>query len=471
MNIKDIELLVAKGETQTVEFKKSTAQLHAAAETICAFLNTSGGVVLIGVKNDGIIVGQDVTDSTRQEIARELSKIEPMPLIDVDYVCLEKNKYVIVLQSVTGKCVPYVYDGRSFYRNQTTTLRMPQQRYEQLLIEREPLSYSWESLPAHGYTIKDLDHEEIRRTVLQAIEANRVPIDALNESLESILSRFKLLKGNQLTHAAVVLFAKEVMPPYPQCMIKMARFRGTTKLVDFVDNQRVYGNAFKVLSAASDFIIKHLPIASFFNQSSWERIDKPALPVLAVREAVINAICHRDYSDLSSSISLGIYDDRLEIWNNGSLSSKLSLEDLKKVHDSHPRNRLISKIFYDRKLSEGWGTGTTKMTALCLQQSLPEPLFSEYSGGFSVAFQFKEMVGSSKSGVSSDITCHLTSRQKAILKALAFSEEMTTHEIIQQLKHPPALRTLRDDLAYLKQVNLVGIKGHAKTARWFLIKP
>jgi ATP-dependent DNA helicase RecG len=470
MDANYIQSLVKQGETQTIEFKKSTAQLHAAFETVCAFLNTFGGSVLIGVTNEGKIIGQEVTDNTRQEIARELSKIEPKPSVEVIYSHLEANKYVIVIQANLNHYLPYVYDSRPFYRNQTTTIRMLQPHYEQLLAEREQLNYSWESVLSKIYTMESLDYEEIRKTIVQAVEANRVPIDALNENTEQILIRLKLLKGKNLTNAAIVLFAKETMPDYPQCMIKMARFKGTDKNAEFIDNQRIYRNAFKIMSAANDFIIRHLPIASFFDKAMWERIDKPALPVLAVREAVINAICHRDYSELSASVSLAIYDDRLEIWNNGSLSPKLKIEDLKKVHESHPRNRLIAKIFYDRKLIEGWGTGTTKMKSLCEDQGLSEPIFLEYSNGFSVVFNFKEPMGASKPIETNGTLDMLTPRQKAIFKILASSEEKTVREIAQQLDQSPALRTVGDDLAYLKKLGMVGIRGRAKTARWFFIK-
>lgn len=102
-------------------------------------------------------------------------------------------------------------------------------------------------------------------------------------------------------------------------MLKMGRFIGTSITGDFIDNQQVYGNIFKILSEADYFMRRHLPIASFFQTNQFERMDKPSLPVLAVREAMINAVCHRDYSICSASMSLAIFDDRLEIWNNRNL--------------------------------------------------------------------------------------------------------------------------------------------------------
>lgn len=153
--------------------------------------------------------------------------------------------------------------------------------------------------------------------------------------------------------------------------------------VYYIDNQQITGNAFDILSAADSFLRRHLPIASFFQSNQFKRIDKPALPVLAVREALINAICHREYIDQSTDISLALFDDRLEIWNSGSLPSALKLIDLKKQHSSFPRNKLISKIFYARGLIESWGTGTNKMIELCKKEKVPLPIFREQSKGFS----------------------------------------------------------------------------------------
>ena len=157
--IEELKQIIAKKESQTLEFKTSTATLHAAFEAICAFLNGSGGQVLIGVNDKGSILGQDVSDSTQQAIAKEMSRLEPAPMghIDVEYVAALNNKQVIVFHVEEGSHPPYVYDGRAFYRNQATTMRMTQDRYEQLIVERGQFTHAWEELPAKDYGIELLD--------------------------------------------------------------------------------------------------------------------------------------------------------------------------------------------------------------------------------------------------------------------------------------------------------------------------
>lgn len=110
---------------------------------------------------------------------------------------------------------------------------------------------------------------------------------------------------------------------------------------------------------------------------------------LALREALVNAISHRDYANHSATISLSIYDDRLELWNNGVLPPQLSLAALRKRHESYPRNKTTATIFYEQGWVEGWGTGTTRMIGYCQKNDTPEPEFEEYSGGFVVIFRLR----------------------------------------------------------------------------------
>lgn len=469
MNLRQLKALIAQGESETLEFKTSTAQLKPACEALCGFLNAKGGMVLIGIGNKGQIIGQHVADSTHQEIANELRKIEPAARIAVEYVKVG-DKQVIMLQAPAGKHIPYAYDGRAFERTLNSKGRMTQHHYEQLLIQRGQLNHSWEEFIANGYGVDDLDHQEIYRTVQEGIRVNRLLPEAGKDNIEEILTRFQLLKDGALKNAAVVLFAKQLFPDYAQCMLKMARFKGTTKTIGFIDNQQVYGNTFVLLSHADHFLQRHLPIASFFEPTQFERIDKPILPVLAVREAMVNAVSHCDYSDRLASMSLAIYDDRLEIWNNGTLPPGLKLSDLKKSHESKPRNKLIASVLYCRKFFEKWGSGTLKMFDLCREDGVPEPEFQEYSGGFSVTFRFKEPIGSSIKVLPTEIKLDITPRQKQILTILSQHEKMPLRDIRGFLENPPADRTIGDDLAQLKESGLVDSEGVGRGARWFVLR-
>ncbi len=474
MNLEQLKLLAEQRETKAIELKSSTASLRGAFESVCAFLNGEGGTVLIGVKDHGKLVGQEISDATRLDIAREIKRIEPSGSIHVDYVELKKEKFVIVIQVPAGEHAPYVYDGRPFERHESGTDKMSRHRYEQLLINRNQFDHAWEEATAVGYTLDDLDHEEIYKTIADGIRESRIPASAQREDVTTILERLSLLKEGELKRAAVVLYANQDSLKLVQCMIKMARFQGIDKLGNFIDNQQIYGNAFRILEEADAFLRRHLPIASFFKSDQFKRIDKPALPVLAVREALINAICHRDYADLTTDIALAIYDDRLEIWNSGSLLKKLTVDDLKQFHQSVLRNKLIANVFYVRGLIEKWGTGTNKMISLCKQDDIPEPKFNEEFGGLSVAFDFKEPIGAILIMTEAEGASRADLRQKLILNFMRKETKATIQQIHDCLtgKFPamPARKTIIRDLNHLKSLGLLDSKGEKKGVVWLLKK-
>ena len=464
MNIDQLNELVKQGESQRLEFKKSTTQLKSAFETVCAFLNGKGGGALFGVKDNAQLLGQNVTDHTKQELANEIKKIEPYAQIAVHYIPINNDNQIIMIDIQPGKHAPYVYDGRAYERNQSTTEKMTQHRYEQLIIQRGQLNHSWEAQEAHDYCIDDLDHDEIRKTIKEGVDQNRIAIEVLTYDIEHILHKLELIKNGQLTNAAVVLFAKNITNEYSQCAIKLARFKGRDKRGAFIDSQWVKGNAFEIITAAHDFTSRHLPIAGYFEPDNWQRIDQPAIPSLALREALINAISHRDYMIYNTTITLAIYDDRLELWSAGELPSQLKLENLKTPHGSFPRNKNIATVFYKRGWIESWGTGIIRMVGYCNKNKTPEPDFEQYSGGFSTVFRFKEPMHSL---VDTSLLHQLTQRQKEIIAILSKEKTMTAAAIKEQLREPLSERTLRYELANLKEKGVVSSRVVTKNTIWF----
>lgn len=465
MNLRQLQALAKQGESETLEFKKSTALLRAIFETICAFLNGKGGTILIGINDKGELIGQDVSDNTRQEIAKELHKIEPPVHLETHYVSLDKNKTVIAIQVIANAHAPYIYDGRAFQRHQSTTSKMPQHRYEQLLVARGQLNYSWENMIAEGYKITDLDREEIFKTVTGGISENRIPASAQRDNIKAILKRLELIEGDQLKNAAVALYVKSKSLRFMHCMIKMARFKGTDHLGEFIDNQQIKANCFALLEAADSFIKRNFTIASTFKPDQFKRIDTPTLPVMAVREALINAICHRDYGKQGTDISMAMFDDRLEIWNSGLPPAPLKIKDLKRRHKSVLRNELIANAFYVRGFIEKWGTGINKIMDLCKADGVPQPQFEELTGGLLITFRFRSPIGPSKIENKSD----LTDRQKEILTLLKQSS-LNGAQMLNKLKGLPAIRTVQVDLTQLEKLGLIKREGKARATAWKLIK-
>jgi len=346
---------------------------------------------------------------------------------------------------------------------------MTQHHYEQLIVKRGQLNHTWDEQLAIGYKIVDLDHEEIRRTIESGIREYRIAAEVRNYSIEQMLRHLELLYGGQVTNAAVVLYAKKIKAPYSHCLIRMTRYRGNDKLANFIDSKHFCGNAFQILTEANFFAMRHLPVASFFEPNRAQRIDKPALPVMALREALINAICHRDYAERAASISFSIFNDRLEIWNNGELLPPLKLKDLRKPHESFPRNAGIAGVFRAGGWVEKAGVGTVRMIEECKELGVPAPKFEQYSGGLAVVFKFAESIGVEiKSSIKQKT--ELTTRQENILEIIKKHRAATLRIIIAELINPPSERMIQKDLKFLKQYGFIDLRGRTHTSEWITKK-
>jgi ATP-dependent DNA helicase RecG len=471
VNLDDISNLVKRGETTTLEFKKSTANLKSACETICAFLNGDGGIVLIGVTDNGRLLGQEISDKTKREIGLELAKITPLPDVEIIYLTLPNTNTQIITFHVTTDSTkrPYLYDGRAYIRMESDTLPMPREYLQHLTMSNAQFSHRWEDQPQSNVSLDDLDIDEILTTINEGVLNGRIPEGYATQDPKRALQHLGLIANNQITHAAIILFGREPEKIFPQCLLRMARFRGIDKS-EFIDNKQVYGNVFKLIRSALIFANTYLPIASVFPTGSIQREDIPLFPIVVLREATANAICHRDYSSPGGSISFAIYDDRLEIWNYGLLPPGISLTSITHLNQSIPRNRRIANVLYYHKLFESWGRGVQMIISECKKAGHPEPFYTQESGGTKLTLPSKQMIGSTTMIHKPTEPHPLTKRQQEILDLFKGHEELSVEEIHQHLKHPPSERWIRDELSRLKEFGYINYSGKTRSRKWSLVK-
>jgi len=389
VTLAELEALISTGESEQLEFKRSTSLLRAGCDTLCAFLNGRGGTVLFGVSDSGRIVGQHCSDASRREMAEALRRIEPSAQATIDEVPLpgDESKRVIALRVPPGQGMrPFFHDGRAFQRIASSTGRMPQPVLEGLLLERSHPIQRWETQKAVGITADDLDQEELLRTLRVGVQAGRLPEAALSDQAGA-LERLQLLRDGAITLAAQVLFGRGAAV-LPQSQLRLARFRGTDKRA-FLDQRQLNGHAFQLLEEAILFCQRHLSTAARIPSDRLEREEQLAIPLPALREALVNALCHRDYSQQGAAISLAIFDDRLEIWSEGGLPFGMEAEALKQEHASRPRNLLIADVFFRRGLIERWGRGTQVIVEECERAGCTEPGYRVSGGCFVVTFPLR----------------------------------------------------------------------------------
>lgn len=381
-----LQALIALGESETLEFKRSTAELRRAGETLCAFVNGDGGQVLVGVGPKGQLVGQQVADITLRDIAATLEKIEPSARIELDRVALGNGLEVIVFSAPSSRAfVPFVYDDKPYKRVGSTATTMSQDEYMRLLLDRNHARHRWENQPAEGVRLEDLDHEEILRTRASAIEHRRLSASTSMDAAD-ILDRLGLRIDGQLTNAAQMLYGTKFLPRYPQALLKLGRFRGTKITGDILDNQQLHLHAFAMVREAIAWLDRTLPLAARFPKGSIFREDRQPVPAEALRETIINAVIHRDLSLASGYVAIAVFDDRIEVRSVGELPFGLRAEQLSEEHPSKPRNPDLAGAFHRTGAIEVWGRGTNRVIDACLAWGIKAPTFKVEMGVTTVTF-------------------------------------------------------------------------------------
>ena len=334
-----------------------------------------------------MVAGQQVSDRTIEELSAELQRIDPPAFPTIERIRVDGDREVIVVSIDQGALKPYTYRGIAYSRVGNTTLAMSADERNRILFERMHSEQRWENQPIDGWEISDLDVPEIRRTVAEAVRRGRLE-EPMSGEPSDMLRGLGLLRDGVLLKAAAVLFGstEKLEIEMPQCLLRVAHFRGLDRM-EFLDNRQFNGNAFTLLANAERFLRDTLPIAGRFEPDRFERIDEPQYPPLATREALANALCHRDYSIGGGSVGIAIYDDRLEVSSSGSLHFGLTPERLFFPHESRPWNPLIARTFYRRGIIEEWGSGTLKMAALTGEAGLPIPEIEDDGGAVTVRFR------------------------------------------------------------------------------------
>ena len=452
--------LVEQGESETLEFKKTTGERKDAAQTLCAMLNHRGGHVLFGVEPNGRILGQQVADRTLEEVALEIQQIEPAVFPRIDRVDVRPDLQVIAVEVSVGPNRPYAYKNQAFKRVGNTSPKMSRDEYNRVLIERFHGERRWETEPATGWGASDLDASEITRTVDEAIRRGRLEEPGTREPL-ALLRGLGLLRDEQLLRAGVALFGKpqRVEAEFPQLLLRVAKFKGTDK-TEFLDNRQFNGHGFDLMRRAEQFLRENLPIAGRIVPGLFERIDEPLYPPVALREALANAFCHRDYSIGGGSVAVAIYQDRLEITSTGILHFGLTPAKLFLPHESQPWNPLIARVFHRRGFIESWGRGTLKMAELTAQAGLPAPEIEEGPNFVLVRFRPSSYIPPRQ------VKRDLSDPQRRILQLLSEKPGIGRKEILSTLGLE--LRPLKSDLEDLKRLGLIVQSGKGRGAVWKL---
>lgn len=343
-----------------------------------AFANTKGGVVLIGVSDGGKVKGIRIGKDTMSDWANQISQsTDPRIIPEVERGEID-GKSVVVIRVKEFPIKPVSVRGRCYRRVGNSNRVMTPQEIGEMHFHSTDMS--WDKLPARDAAIEDIDLEKVRRYIKKANETGRRKME-VDESPLQVLEKLKLIKDGQPTWAAVLLFGRDTKPFLSQAAVHCGRFKEETIVID---DRMIEGTLMEQVDEAMEFIRKNINVR-FVMTGKPAREQIWDYPLEALREAVINAVCHRDYT-IPSNTDVRIYDDKLIVWSPGGLPHGITIEDLYKPHSSVLRNKGIGEVFYDIGWIEQWGSGIEKMRRTCTKAGLPEPLFEERQG-FRVIFR------------------------------------------------------------------------------------
>ncbi|MFH1395202.1 MAG: RNA-binding domain-containing protein [Candidatus Omnitrophota bacterium] len=451
-------------ESTKMELKKSTAELKQALEDICAFANSGEGVLYFGIEDDGKVIGQDISDKTIQKVSTTiLSSIEPRVYPNI-YEETIGGKSVLVVEVKNGPDKPYFYKGKAFKRVGTSNAYLSRYEVEKALYERDNPKYRYEKTIINEYR-GALDRKTINWFLKKAKEERALPINK-NDKQQDILNKLNLLTNNKVNLAGLVSFGENIQQYLPEALVKCAIFEGKDKSGAIIDYEDFRTNIFEQIEGVQNFIIKHFRKKYIINPETAQREALYEWPLLAIREAVANAIAHRDYM-ISGHTDIAIFDDRIEVWSSGKLPEGIKLKDLAKKNKSVLRNPAIAEMLYFTGYAERWGSGMQKMNMLIKEAGLPDPIYEEIGSNFVVTFKKAEIKEKDHGTLNGTLSGTLNEGLKSIYAAVVQNSGIQAKGLAKLLSRP--IDTVKKQVKKLVALNLIERRGSRKTGGYLKV--
>ena len=436
-------------ESQSIEYKLSWRDEY--LKWICAFANAKGGKLYIGINDKGVVTGISESKKLLDDLPNKIiQQLGIMPEVNL----LRKNKLHYIEIIVQPSSVPISFQGGYYYRSGSTKQELKGALLQQFLLTKN--GKSWDELPVNAATLKDIDPLAIQYFTRYAIGSKRLPLQSKSETPKSVLEKLNLISPEgKITHAALLIFGKKPQRFFANASFKIGRFGKDDS--DLLFQDVVEGNILQMADQVMD-ILRAKYLTSPISYNGLQRIETLEYPEDALREAILNAIVHKDYT--GTSIQLSVYNNKLILWNEGKLPSDLSIKKLLGKHPSRPRNKRIAEVFFKAGFIEVWGRGIAKINDALTNAKLPKAKVREFAGGIEI--ELKQL---QKKHVTENVTENVTEKRKQlILQLMHKNPNITTTEIASNLS--VTRRTIARDIEQLKVQQKVKRKGTDKSGSW-----
>ena len=358
-------------ETQNIEYKQSWHDDY--LKWICGFANAQGGRIYIGKDDAGKTVG---IKDYKELIVDLPNKIKNNLGITAEVNLLQENDKHFVEITVQPYSVPISLRGRYYFRCGSVMQELTGAALNEFLLKRS--GHTWDDVIETRATFDDIDERTVKIFLRKAEEAGRLP-DSDGLSTPELLEKLRLTKNGELKRAAIVLFGKDPGSFYPNTFVKIGKFEDDDFTIRFQETEE--GNIIQVL----DNVLRTLDYKFLIRNISFvgmNRIENLEYPIVALREMLLNALIHRNY--MGAPTQLRVYDNKLTLWNHGTLPEGITLDRLTKHHSSFPRNPVLAEACFRGGFIDAWGSGIMKILNSCKMAGLPAPIIEEDCGGLIV---------------------------------------------------------------------------------------
>ena len=357
MSKAQIHTLIQQGENTQIEFKSAAARPESIAREIVAFANTLGGSLLIGIEDDGSITGIESSIETRiANISR--NNIIPALRLDVQETQID-GKTVCLISVPKGPDRPYQTQDGKYWLRAGSTNRMATKEELSRLFQQAGLVH-FDTSPVVNTDISHIDKDAV--DAYYRSYYNIAYVDLPDDEQHKLLVNTDILAEHENTWVTSVggllMFGKQPQRRLPQSSIMFAVFKGKKITDDLADKKEITGKLPELIDKTLGLLQLYLPVPSTIEGA--KRKEVPVAPPKVLRESIVNAVMHRDYSISHRKIQVYIYSDRVEITSPGSIPNTLTLEKIR-YGNSAPRNVFLVKFLDNLRYFDGLGRGIPMM--------------------------------------------------------------------------------------------------------------
>lgn len=365
-------------ESQHTEWKETWRDEH--LRWVCGFANAEGGVLVIGRNDRGQVVG--ITDAAK--LLEDLpNKTRDLLGILVEVNLREEGGREYLELVTPAYPSPISYRGRYYQRSGSTLQELKGAALDRFLLRKQ--GRTWDGVPMPQVEVQDLSATAIDTFRALAGSGQRLEAAVLREPAASLIDKLHLLDGSYLKRAAVLLFHADPERFVTGAFVKIGYFRGEA---DLLYHDEVHGNLFSQVQQTMELLLtKYLKAAISYR--GIQRVESLPVPEAALREAVLNALIHRDYS-VGAPVQIRVQGDRLKIWNPAHLPEHWTVEKLLKPHASLAFNPDIANAFFRAGAIEAWGRGIQRIHEVCRAQGVPAPVIDYAPGDLWLEFRYAE---------------------------------------------------------------------------------